>query len=238
MDARSPRGTAVLAVAAAILMATPVAATDTGADQSAGPTEVVAPMLDGTWKQLADPPFGSNFGAGAWTGAEVLVVDVPTGRAAAYDIGSDAWTVLSDGPEGVRPEGLGSNSPTVWTGRELLLFDNTYFDDGQGSDRAYAFDPTTSTWRDLAPMPFVPNFAVWADGQAVIADPQRHVAAYDPELDVWPSFPERAVPRNSKGSSGAGRRSSRSPRRRIAASPRSRRSTSGPAPGARPSRAR
>jgi hypothetical protein len=163
------------------------------------PTEPAMPVLEGTWKQLADPPFGSNFGAGAWTGEEVLVTDVPSGRVAAYDTETDTWSELSAGPEDIGPDGLGVLSPTVWTGRELLLFDNTLFDRTHGSDKAYAFDPTTSTWRELAPMPFVPSFAVWADGLAVIADPQRHVAAYDPEFDAWTELPRAPGAKELRG---------------------------------------
>lgn len=163
------------------------------------PTEPAIPVIEGTWKQLADPPFGSNFGAGAWTGEEVLVIDVPSGRVAAYDTETDTWSELSAGPEDIGPDGLGVLSPTVWTGRELLLFDNTLFDRTHGSDRAYAFDPTTSTWRDLAPMPFVPSFAGWADGRAVIADPQRHVAAYDPDFDAWTELPRAPGAKELRG---------------------------------------
>ncbi len=163
------------------------------------PTESATPVLEGTWKRLADPPFGSNFGAGAWTGETVLVVDVPTGRVASYDIATDTWTELSDGPEGVRPEGLGSNSPTVWTGRELLLFDSMVIDSETALTTTHAFDPSTRAWRELAPMPFVTSFAVWADGRAVIANSRRQVATYEPATDAWTELPPAPGARQLQG---------------------------------------
>ena len=142
-------------------------------------------VLDGTWERLTDPPFGSDSGAGVWTGETVLVVDVPTGRVASYDMATGTWTELSDGPEGLGPERLGATSPTVWTGRELVLFDSM-----SGSGKGYAFDPEAPTWREIAPVPIVePRVAVLAGGLVVVGNRDRAVAAYDPDADAWTELP-------------------------------------------------
>lgn len=185
MDHRQRRAvTAPAAIAASLLLL----AQPTGAAED-GPL----PVLDGTYEQLAESSFGSRQAAGAWTGEEVLVVDVPTGRAATYDVSSDGWTKMSDGIEGLGSGRIQAFSPWVWTGEEFIIFD-------RGSGSGFAFDPGTESWRRTGQGPVTsPRLVVWADGRVIVGSGTRRVAAYDPEIDAWTKLPRAPGARRLEG---------------------------------------
>ncbi len=168
---RAARG-AAFAVGAFLLTCTFTTSAATGDD----------PVLEGTWRDIAEAPFGSTSAAAAWTGSQVVVVDLPIGgpsRAAAYDPAADAWTELDP-----LSQALDVNSPSVWTGEELLVFDHA----GMGT---YALDPLAGTWRTLAPLPIEwPRYAAWIDGMAIVGASDRSVARYELASDTWTELPK------------------------------------------------
>lgn len=143
--------------------------------------------LGGSWRRLPKSPFASIGAAGAWTGAEMLVVDGPTRRAASYDPVSDSWT--SESPS---PRRFERGAPAVWTGAELVVF-------GSESDVpfALAFSPSNGQWREL-PNPPVSEVedAAWTDGRVVVASRDLHSAAFDVAGDCWELLPE--IPGNGR----------------------------------------
>jgi len=150
------------------------------------------PIVDGTWREIAEAPFGSAGAGAAWTGDRMIVVDFSpadtASRAAAHDPATDTWTELPSAPTR-----LDANSPSAWTGEELLVFD---YDTRKG----FAFDPVQQTWRRLAPTPIRgPRLAVWADGQVVVGNNKRFVAAYDPQTDVWTELPRAPGAQKRRG---------------------------------------
>ena len=139
-----------------------------------------APVLAGSWSAIPDAPWGTVFSATAFTGSEVLIVDLPTGRTLGYDLATRVWTRHARAPQ--RFDHL---SPSVWTGTELLVFDR-----GEPA-RNYAYDPEADTWRQLADSPLREQWvAAWADGQAVVGDRKEGMAAYDLATDTWRSLPD------------------------------------------------
>ena len=177
----------VLVLAAAAPLAThaaspqPSPAASTIAEPTTAPVDPIArddgaDLIEGWWHQLARSSFGSTAAAGAWTGDAMAVVDIPSGQAARYDPAANRWTELSSGPGGFDP-----NSPWIWTGTELVLFDGS-----SGSGKGRALDPATDTWRTLAEGPLKePRVAVWADGRAIVGGDDRSLAAYDVATDTW-----------------------------------------------------
>ncbi len=135
------------------------------------------------WTKTARSPFGAHLPASAWTGDELVVVDVRSGRTASYDLAADAWVEHPSAPYGYDPF-----VAWTWTGTELLVLPDRLVADPA------AFDPVEGEWRTLAPMPpdiyFDPEYAVWTGRVAVVAggNPPQ-VAAYDPTTDTWERLP-------------------------------------------------
>lgn len=136
-----------------------------------------------SWRRAEDSPFGSLGAVGAWTGEDVIVVDIPTGRTATYDPAADSWTSRPQGPSTL-DEGL-----SVWTGSELLLFDID-------SAAARAYDTDADTWRALPDGLLAwPDAAVWTGDNAVLVGRVRHwdeihaTAMLDPVTGTWTRLP-------------------------------------------------
>jgi N-acetylneuraminic acid mutarotase len=110
---------------------------------------------------------------------------------AAYNPATDTYRDLprsplapSQGPKG------------AWTGRELLLFVSGYSPDGKlypaSLARAAAYNPATSTWRRIAPLPVsgmrFSGTAAW-DGHELLVvgagENARATFAYDPATNDW-----------------------------------------------------
>ena len=134
--------------------------------------------LGGGWQRIPPAAFGSSSPTGAWTGAELIVVDAERRRAAAYDPEDGAWRELHR-----PPTGLSGRATSVWTGTEVLVLDRAA--DGEPKGAAYSVDD--DTWRRLSPSPLASiDSAVWT-GEAVLAASgiDLGVALYSPETDAW-----------------------------------------------------
>jgi hypothetical protein len=155
-----------------------------------GPEAGLLPALVGAaslatddWRKIARSPFGAHLPAYGWTGEELVVVDVRSGRTASYDLATDSWTEHDRAPDRYDPF-----VAWVWTGSELLVLPDRLVADPA------AFDPATGSWRTLSPMPsdiyFDPEHAAWTGEMVVVAGgspPQA--AAYHPVDDTWERLP-------------------------------------------------
>ncbi len=144
------------------------------------PAPLPRPILAGSWSAIPDAPWGTIFPAAAFTGSEVLVVDLPTGRTLTYDPATRVWTRHERSPE---PFDL--VSPSVWTGTELVILDR------YRANRDYAYDPEARTWRKLARSPLDEQWlAVLAGEDIVVRGRKRDMAMYDLAADRWSILPE------------------------------------------------
>ena len=108
------------------------------------------------WRRLPDPP--ARQGIVVWTGREIIgwgggcCGDADAGGAA-YNPATDTWRKLAPSPLAAEQRPTGA-----WTGRELVLFVRGV-DAASGKPsparyaRAAAYNPTTDTWRRIAPLP-------------------------------------------------------------------------------------
>jgi hypothetical protein len=107
---------------------------------------------------------------------------------AAYDPATDSWRPLAPAPFGL------NQATAVWTGREMIVYgallDGRNFSDEEHAS-GLAYDPTTDSWRILAPYPLSPqaSTAVWTGAEMVAWDYDLRAAAYDPESDTWRNLP-------------------------------------------------
>ena len=162
-----------------------------------------------SWRTISSPPVGfvSSFSPAVWTGREVLVWPSDGGAPSmsitpiAYDPAADSWRELPSPPVARRQE-----AASVWTGTEWLVWGGTN-DSGELADGA-AFNPTTATWRVLAPSPLSGrrSAGVWTGRELVVAAGSSggdggwvngirrghngelalaDGAAYDPASDSW-----------------------------------------------------
>jgi hypothetical protein len=153
--------------------------------------------LTNHWRRLSDPPAGQ--GIVVWTGREMIgwgggcCGDADSGGAA-YNPATDTWRKLAPSPLAAeqRPNG-------AWTGRELVLFISGV-DAASGKPspardaRAAAYNPTTDTWRRIAPQPEPRNGAsvVWTDRELLVVGgmnargvPASGGLAYNPMSNHW-----------------------------------------------------
>jgi hypothetical protein len=144
------------------------------------PAPMSRPVLAGSWSVIPDAPWGTIFPAAAYTGEELLVVDLPTGRTLTYDPATRVWTRHERSPEPF--DGV---SPSVWTGTELVILDR------YRANRDYAYDPEARTWRKLARSPLDEQWlAVLAGEDIVVRGRKRDMAMYDLAADRWSILPE------------------------------------------------
>ncbi len=159
------------------------------------PVDLAAELGPG-WSELPGPPEVLSGSANAWTGSELIMWggggdDYVTADGYAFDTNSREWRPIPDGPLSARSE-----PASAWTGRELLIWGGrTECCDGSTTlmgDGA-AFDPTTETWRPLAPAPIEARspFSAWTGDELLVWGSQdRDVrysdgAAYNPATDTW-----------------------------------------------------
>ena len=186
-----------------------------------GGTEVVAyTPSSNTWRSLPAFPLSSRSSeVTAWTGHEMVVVggrqaasaadttqssSVPSASGAALDPATNTWRTIAS-----MPAPMASPIAAVWTGREVVVFDDTH---------TYRYRPATDQWRIGAAPPFARNgVVVVSTGHQILvwggSDPQPpeavspplvvHAdgASYDPATDVWRKIPSAPVPAraDSKG---------------------------------------
>ena len=154
----------------------------------------------GRWRTLPAPP---QDGAAlvVWTGREMIgwgggCCGDAWATGAAYDPATNTWRRLPRSPL------HGSQAPLgAWTGRELIVFvggDNP--DTGKAWPAslasAAAYDPTSNSWRRIAPLPSprVGASAIW-DGDEVLVvggGGALHGFAYSPAANRWRQLPHTA----------------------------------------------
>jgi hypothetical protein len=94
----------------------------------------------------------------------------------------------------------------AWTGRELILFVSGFNPDGKPYParlaRAAAYNPTTNTWRRIAPLPGVglraTGSAVWNGHELLVTGVGQHadlVFAYNPATNHWRRLASLPAPR-------------------------------------------
>ncbi|MFO0734608.1 MAG: hypothetical protein U0270_01950 [Labilithrix sp.] len=153
-----------------------------------------------SWKPVASQRAPSQRASAvqAWTGHEVLVwggwkMGKPVKGGAAYDPSTDTWRKLPP------RETLSDRRDSVWTGRELWLWDRE-------ERRGHAYDPRADRWRDLAALPETREheraMVPCLDGVLFVCR-EGHFGSdldgcvvwrYEPRADLWePSAPPPAV---------------------------------------------
>ena len=158
-------------------------------------------VLQGTWRQLAEPPIGGRREhVLVWTGVEMVVwggfesSDEPgaalgyVAHGAAYDPNADGWRLIPEAPIEGRDRPV-----AAWTGRELVVWGG-YRDGGSRArwlaDGA-AWDPATDQWRELPPAPAgtLGTDAVggWTGDRFVVVT-STSAASWDPATDAWTSL--------------------------------------------------
>ena len=158
-----------------------------------------------TWRPLADPPaeITRSGSAHVWTGSELLVTACAcnAGTSAglwSYDPATDAWRSLPDIPGGIR-----LYAASVWTGSEWLVWGGTAPPlSSSNTNTGAAYNPTTNTWRTMAPSPLSPRqtSAVWTGTEMFVIGGRSSIsngmsvygdnAAYNPTTDSWRELPE------------------------------------------------
>jgi hypothetical protein len=161
---------------------TPVSGSGIGLDHPVGrgTYKALAPAaspLAGSWRPLPAariPPLSVR--ASIWTGRELLVLGRARGALvfAAYAPLARAWHRLP-APHGAAP----GRYRAVWTGTQMLVWGR----------RAYAYTPSSGSWRPL-PRPLVasPSTVAWT-GSEVIGWSSSGGAAYRPATRSWRSLP-------------------------------------------------
>jgi N-acetylneuraminic acid mutarotase len=168
----------VVAAAAAVVAGTGVLTLAPGGSQrGAGPVALVyhdaalTAALSGPgsvparWSRLPSAPIAArNEYAAVWTGKEMIVwggyswnghFPIRTNwykDGAAYNPATRTWKKLAASPLASR-----GDSVTVWTGKQMLVFGGVgptrEFPQGVAYSDGAAYNPSTNTWRKLAPIP-------------------------------------------------------------------------------------
>jgi len=129
----------------------------------------------------------------AWTGREMIgwgggCCGDAFSDGVAYNPTTNAWRALPRSPL------AGSQGPVgAWDGRELLVFVGNTDPDGRRWParlaRAAAYEPSTNTWRRLAPAPLEITGAlpVWDGHELLVAGAGggRALLAFDPKTNRW-----------------------------------------------------
>jgi N-acetylneuraminic acid mutarotase len=163
------------------------------------------------WTKLPPSPLSPRIGAvGVWTGHEMLVFGGVRGETAfdsgaAYDPTTNTWRRLTPIPAELGGNLTVSGSYAAWTGTQMLVWG--FFGSGQpgrhggGSLRAALFDPSSDSWKVLAPAPAqAPLFgdAFWTGSELLVwgsvgpnAKGQGHLDgfAYDLSTNKWSRLP-------------------------------------------------
>ena len=170
------------------------------------------------WRLL--PRARTSAGLVVWTGRELLgwgggCCGDAVASGAAYDPDTETWRDFADSPLAPEQQPLGA-----WTGRELVLFvsgisavDGRPFPDERA--RAAAYEPSTDTWRRIAPLPEGRRgaTAIW-DGREILVVGGRDVQgspagvgyAYNPGTNGWRQLPAMDTGRIGAVTAWTGRR--------------------------------
>ena len=165
------------------------------------------PADAGTWRLTSAAPVSANDPWG-WTGSDLLVAgggccdDVGTVDLASYAPASGTWSRLPPPP--LTPRGTAAGT---WTGTEMIVAGGLASPDGAQHDASPATDgaawnPTTGTWRPIAPLP-VPlagrthdsfwtgtELVVWSSVPTEGTTPGvEQFLAFNPVSDTWRILP-------------------------------------------------
>jgi N-acetylneuraminic acid mutarotase len=146
------------------------------------------------WRRLpanAAPPPGIGRGIVVWTGREMI----GWGGGCCGDAFSEGWAYnpatntrrkLARSPLAPAQRPIGA-----WTGRELIILVSGIDPDGKpypaSFARAAAYNPTTDTWRRIAPLPAPRPDAtvVWDGHEVLVVGPSRASFASSPATNRW-----------------------------------------------------
>jgi hypothetical protein len=127
-----------------------------------------------------------------WTGSEAIgwgggCCGDAWSNGAAYNPATDTFRKLARSPLAPSQGPVGA-----WTGRELVLFVSGYDPDGKRYParfaRAAAYNPTTNTWRRIAPLPEPGGTAAWDGREVLVVSGGAHsqsALAYNPATNRW-----------------------------------------------------
>lgn len=180
--------------------------------------------LTNRWRRLRAERGGGAGGLVLWTGHEMVdwgggcCGDASSGGSA-YNPSTNTWRKVAPSPLSPSQQPIGA-----WTGRELIIFVSGLDPDGKSYPaklaRAAAYNPTTNTWRRIAPLP-APRLGatvVW-DGREVLVVggagaprgakppvPARVGFAYTPATNRWRQLPPLGSGRTHAAMVWTGRR--------------------------------
>jgi hypothetical protein len=160
-------------------------------------------LAHGHWSVLARSPLGKRYAPTfVWDGRELLELGgtaagpyrgAPQDSGAAYDPALRRWRRIAAVPAVVQPVFAAS----VWTGRELFIFDGPPSSHRAGISCCVAgvYDPATNRWTVTSKAPVGPFVnlatAVWTGKRAILAGMTSsrgqplEVASYDPATNTW-----------------------------------------------------
>jgi hypothetical protein len=166
------------------------------------------------WTELPAPPLALRGAALVWTGDQLILFGgtgdyeaTASVAAFAFDPTVGSWSRLPDPPSATW------GSQGFWTGTEALFWGGQDPSDALGG---VAFDPSTQTWRTIAPAPLDPGWGgqgVWTGEELIIfgggihvGDPRNtQAAAYDPASDTWRRLPDAPTGLNRLSGTWTGR---------------------------------
>jgi len=156
----------------------------------------------GLWRPMVPAPQARSQPAAVWTGSRLLIwggdrAGINSNEqdlandGFAYDPATDTWSAIPAAPIQGRTYMF-----NVWSGSELIVWGGMVERDGMlvAADDGAAYDPTTGTWRVLAPSPLGaknPGVGVWTGSEMIIGgngdatDGDPSWASYDPATDSW-----------------------------------------------------
>jgi hypothetical protein len=158
-----------------------------------------------SWRRLPPGPLAGRYRHSAvWTGEEMVVWGGQNGReplrdGAAYDPAARRWRRIAAAPQSSRADHAG-----VWTGREMIVWGGSRPLHGERAgvlSDGVAYDPSTDTWRRLAPAPLrsaplrtlgtgveVELDVAWTGIRMLVWNGIAG-AAYSPRSDRWSPLP-------------------------------------------------
>jgi Galactose oxidase, central domain len=179
-----------------------------------GQTDGAYSPATGAWSPIPLDPGPQAEAMAAWTGSQMLIWGglccvSESSSGTIYTPATNTWQQLPAAPLEPRRAAMGA-----WTGTELVVAGGEGGQEGQQpallSDAA-AYNPATSTWRQLPAMPFsrADFAAVWTGSQVLVwggvtgsspASPvPPHGEAYDPATNQWTALPQAPLTRSPIG---------------------------------------